>query len=88
MALVHVKAQTGLERQGIINLANIFGAKVIDASEVGMTVEATGERMRVNALLRLLGSFGIDELVRAGTLAIARLPAAAAAVDGEGNSRF
>jgi len=75
LALIHVKAQ-GHERQQVIHLVDIFRARVIDVAEESLTVEVTGDRSKINALLGLLGSFGIEEMVRAGTLAIPRLPAA------------
>jgi acetolactate synthase I/III small subunit len=77
MALIHVSAEAGPRRQEVLNLVHVFRAKVIDISEVAMTIEATGNRAKVNALLRLLGGFGIQEMVRAGTVAIERLPVAA-----------
>ncbi len=76
MALIHVSAPAGRPtRQEVLNLANVFRAKVVDISEDAVTIEATGDRNKVNALLRLLGPFGIHEMARAGTLAIGRLPA-------------
>jgi acetolactate synthase-1/3 small subunit len=61
-----------------MHLVNIFRARVVDVSERALTIETTGDRSKVNALLGLLEPFGIQEMVRAGTLAIPRLPAAAA----------
>ncbi len=75
MALIHVGATAGPQRQEVLSLVNVFRAKVVDISEAALTVEATGNRHKVNALLRLLGPFGIHEMARAGTLAIGRLPA-------------
>jgi acetolactate synthase-1/3 small subunit len=78
MALIHVNAAGGNERQQVMHLVDIFRARVIDVSERALTIETTGDRPKVNALLGLLGPFGIHEMVRAGTLAIPRLPAASA----------
>lgn len=75
MALVHVKA-AGNQRQQVMHLVDIFRARVIDVSEEALTIETTGDRAKVNALLGLLAPFGINEMVRAGALAIPRLPAA------------
>ena len=77
LALIHVSAEAGPRRQEVLNLVDVFRAKVIDISEAALTIEATGNRAKVNALLRLLGGFGIQEMVRAGTVAIGRLPSAA-----------
>jgi acetolactate synthase-1/3 small subunit len=78
MVLIHVKAESGPNRREVLNLVNVFRAKVMDISETGLTIEATGNRSKVNALVRLLNGFGIQEMVRAGTVAIARLPSAIA----------
>ncbi len=78
MVLVHVKVEAGNQRLEVMRLAGVFEAKMIDVSEDGVTVEAVGERYKVEALLRSLQPFGIRELARAGTLAIGRLPAASA----------
>jgi acetolactate synthase-1/3 small subunit len=74
MVLLHVNAEPGNARLEIMQLAEVFEAKVIDVSEDGLTIEAVGERYKVEALLRSLQPFGIRELARAGTLAIGRLP--------------
>ncbi len=84
MALLHVETKSGNERLEVMKLAGIFDAKVIDASENTLTVEAMAERDRLDDLLRLLQPFGIREIARGGTLAIARVsvrtPAAAEAI--------
>ena len=81
LALIHVSAEAGPRRQEVLNLVDVFRAKVIDISETALTIEATGNRAKVNALLRLLGGFGIQEMVRAGTVAIGRLPSAATEIE-------
>jgi acetolactate synthase I/III small subunit len=78
MALIHIKTAVGNERQQVMHLVDIFRARVIDVSESALTIETTRNRSKVNALLGLLGPLGIHEMVRAGTLAIPRLPAATA----------
>ena len=77
MALVHVNASGRDGRQEVMRLVDIFRAKVIDVSETALTVESTGNRSKVNALLEMLGPFGIQEMVRAGTVAIPKLAATA-----------
>ena len=78
MALIHVNAESGNGRQEVKHLVDIFRAKVIDVSESALTIETTGDRAKVNALLGLLAPFGVQEMVRAGTVAIPRLPLAKA----------
>ena len=73
MALINVKAEAGVERQEVLSLVNIFRAKVVDVSNDGIIVEATGDWTKVSALIELLKPLGIREIVRTGTVAIARL---------------
>jgi len=73
MALINVKAEAGAARQEVLSLAHIFRAKVVDVSEEGIIVEATGDWNKVSALVDLLKPFGIREIVRTGTVAVARL---------------
>ena len=73
MALINVRAEAGLARQEVLSLAGIFRAKVVDVSSDGIIVEATGDWSKVSALIELLKPLGIREIVRTGTVAIARL---------------
>jgi len=74
LMLAHVHTADLAARHELLNVVSIFRARVLDVSEQSLTIETTGNRAKVNALLRLLGPFGIQEMVRAGTLAIGRLP--------------
>ena len=44
----------------------------MDVTPTSYTLELTGEEKKVGAVLELLQPFGIQEIVRSGTLAIAR----------------
>ena len=74
MVLINIKAESGLPRQEVLSLVDIFRAKVVDVSEDGIIIEATGDWNKVSAFIRLLKPTGIREIVRTGTVAIARLP--------------
>jgi len=52
--------------------AEIFRARVVDASPEAYTVEATGSPDKLNALIALLRSYGPIEMVRSGAMAMAR----------------
>ncbi|MFN2532690.1 MAG: acetolactate synthase small subunit [Pyrinomonadaceae bacterium] len=80
MALFHVQTKSGNERTEVTKLADIFHARVIDASQDTVTVEAVAEREGLENLLRLLKPFGICEIARGGTLAIERASAKAVKV--------
>lgn len=71
LALIKVKAGPGV-RSEIIELTNIFRARIVDVGAASLTVEITGPEDRVNSLLGLLQPFGIEELTRTGRVAIVR----------------
>lgn len=68
---VKVSAE-GRARGEVIELAEVFRAKVVDVDVDAVTIEATGSVDKLNALVRLLNPYGIRELVRSGTIAVGR----------------
>ena len=50
----------------------LFRAKVVDVAQDAVTVEATGNRDKLDALIRVLEPFGIKELVQSGMVALGR----------------
>lgn len=60
------------KRSQIMEIANIFRAKIIDISLSTLTIEITGDEDKINAIIDLLNPFGIKELVRTGKIAIGR----------------
>ncbi|HRK34794.1 MAG TPA: acetolactate synthase small subunit [Candidatus Hydrogenedentes bacterium] len=71
--LVMVKVPVnGDGRTPIIEIANIFRAKVVDISPESMIIEATGSEGKVKAFIDMMRPFGIKELVRTGRIAVAR----------------
>ncbi len=71
--LVMVKVQAGPEqREGVMRLADIFRAKVLDVSRSTMILQITGDGDKVSALLSLLEDYGIQELVQTGAVALER----------------
>jgi acetolactate synthase I/III small subunit len=71
LVLVKVRAQ-GDARARVIEIADIFRARVLDVTSQTATIEATGTADKLEALLRLLDDFGIVELARTGRVALAR----------------
>ena len=71
MALVKVKAGPGT-RAEVIELANVFRGRIVDVGPDSMTVEITGAEDRVESLIRLLRTYGIEELARTGRVAMVR----------------
>jgi len=71
LALIKVTA-TPETRNEIIEIVNIFRAKVVDVNKTSMIVEITGDNSKISALEDMLRDFGIKEMVRTGTIAIDR----------------
>lgn len=66
---VHTTPQTRAE---IMQIVNIFRAKVVDISPKTMMVEATGPEAKLEALVEMLRPFGIKDMVQSGRVALAR----------------
>ncbi len=77
MAFIRMKVDNVADKQKVLNLASVFNAKVVDASNEGFIIEATGDSSTVRGLINSLRPFGIQEVVRTGAVAIQRLPAEA-----------
>lgn len=73
MALIKVTADTD-NRAEIIQIADIFRARIIDVAPKSMTVEVTGDEGKVEAIAKLLRQYGIKEMVRTGKIAMVRGP--------------
>lgn len=71
LALIKVAA-TASTRAEIVQLVEIFRAKIVDVSKNTLTIEISGDTKKVSALEELLRQFGIKEIVRTGTIAIER----------------
>lgn len=71
LLLVKVKADA-TTRPDIMQIVEIFGAKILDVSAEVMIIEMTGTREKVSALMELLAPYGIVELMRTGRVAMSR----------------
>ena len=71
LVLVKVSANRA-QRTEINTVANIFRAKVVDVSEEFMMMEPTGTTSKVDAFIKLLDGFEINELVRTGITGLTR----------------
>jgi acetolactate synthase I/III small subunit len=71
--LLLVKVRADLEtRSRVLETVALFRAKVVDVATDAVTVEATGNREKLDALIRVLQPFGIKELVQSGMVAVGR----------------
>ncbi|MFI3211831.1 MAG: acetolactate synthase small subunit [Eubacteriales bacterium] len=71
LALIKVKASE-LQRAGVISVADIFRAKVIDVSTDGLIIELTGNQGKIEAFIKLLDGYEILELARTGIAGLRR----------------
>lgn len=71
--LILIKVRVDLEsRSHVLETVALFRAKVVDVAPDTVTVEATGSRDKLEALLRVLEPFGTRELVQSGIVAVGR----------------
>ncbi|PVE95851.1 MULTISPECIES: acetolactate synthase small subunit [unclassified Microbacterium] len=68
-----VKVRTdNASRSNVIEVVNLFRASVVDYAPDALVVEVTGDKGKVEALLKALEPFGIKEIAQSGLLAIGR----------------
>jgi acetolactate synthase-1/3 small subunit len=71
--IVMVKVATKSQTRGeVLMVAQIFGARVIDASPSTLMMELTGPQDQIDSFLAIVRPFGIRELVRTGPIAMVR----------------
>ncbi len=71
MALIKVAA-TQESRSSIMQLSEVFRARIVDVAPDSLVIEITGTEDKVDGLVDVLRPFGVLELVRTGRIAIAR----------------
>ena len=68
-----VKVDAGPEtRSQIIEIADVFRARIVDVGLDTVTIEAAGNPRKLEAMLDLLRPFGVREFVRSGTISLSR----------------
>lgn len=72
LVLAKIKTVNSAIRQEVMQLANVFRAKVVDVGKKSLTLEIVGGTSKINAMIELLKGIGIKELVRTGKIAMAR----------------
>lgn len=73
MVLIRMKAEAST-RAEVLRVIDIFRGKVVDVSPNSYAVEVTGSESKVKAIIDILRPIGIKEVVRTGTIAMARAP--------------
>ena len=60
------------KRHEIIEIANVFRAKIVDVGRNSVTIEATGASDKIGAMEDLFRAYGIKEMARTGKIALSR----------------
>ena len=78
LVLIKVKANPAT-RSDIVNIVEIFRAKIVDVNRETLVIELTGEENKIDALCEVLSEYEIIEIVRTGKIALSRGPKAVTA---------
>ncbi|MDD1760083.1 MAG: acetolactate synthase small subunit [Methanothrix sp.] len=71
LAMIKVNADKD-SRSEIMQIVNIFRAKIVDVSARSMIIEVTGDEEKIEAIVALLRQFGIKEMARTGKVSMVR----------------
>ncbi len=71
LMLIKVSANTSA-RSEVMQLAQVFRARVVDISEDSLTLEVVGDPGKMVAIIQMLTKFGIREIARTGKIILPR----------------
>ena len=71
LAVIKVAAQES-SRGAIMQLVNVFRARVVDVSPESLIVEITGPEDKIDGLVEMLRPYGVLEMARTGRVAMSR----------------
>ena len=71
LMLIKVKANNETRAQ-IVQIADIYRAKVLDVSPTSLTMELTGDVHKLRGFIDILNNYGILEIAKTGVLAMSR----------------
>jgi acetolactate synthase-1/3 small subunit len=74
LALIKVSDVKPEMRSALTREAEIFRARIVDVAPTHYTLEVTGSPDKIDALIELLHHYGNVEMIRSGSMAMARLP--------------
>ncbi len=73
--LVMIKIRATKEnRADIIDIVNVFRAKIVDVTKENVVIELTGQQHKIDALVEVLSEYKIIEIARTGAIALSRGP--------------
>jgi acetolactate synthase-1/3 small subunit len=59
-------------RAEVMQITDIFRAKIVDVQPKGLVIEITGTESKVEKFISLMDSFGVQEITRTGKIALPR----------------
>ena len=65
-------AATGDARTQVMQLVDVYRARIVDVSPESLVIETTGTEDKIDSLLEVLRPYGVIEMVRTGRVAMAR----------------
>ena len=72
LALIKVRAASAAARAEVVQIVELFRAKIVDVQPASVTIEITGSESKLEKFLGLMENFGVQELTRTGKVALAR----------------
>src|SRR4030095_13224831 len=71
LALIKVAA-TGEARTNVMQLVDVYRARIVDVSPESLVIETTGTEDKIDSLVEVLRPYGVVEMVRTGRVAMER----------------
>jgi acetolactate synthase I/III small subunit len=71
LAMIKVAA-TGDARTHVMQLVDVYRARIVDVSPESLVIETTGTEDKIDSLLEVLRPYGVMEMVRTGRVEMAR----------------
>ncbi len=72
MVLIKVFADEASKRAEVLRIVDIFRGKIVDVGRETYTIELTGDKDKIEAIIELLKPLGIKEIARTGKVALLR----------------
>ncbi len=72
LGLIKVTSKAAALRAEIMQIADIYRARVVDVAQNSLTIEVTGPSAKIDSIVGLLKPYGIKEMVRTGLVAMSR----------------
>jgi len=71
LALIKVTSKSAALRSEILQMVDVYRARVVDIATSSLTVEVTGPTDKIDSMISMMRPYGIKEMVRTGLVAMA-----------------